>query len=155
TGQVRAQPTHGFAQDPLDPVAADGALVNLARDRLAQAGGARAGQPVQAEQRIAGAAATLEHAGVIDTRTDPGAARESRARVRGHCCRHRGGHVPAPGRGDGPARDQALRRLRPLARRRARILRPPTVFIRARKPWSRLRLRLLGWYVRLVAMATL
>src|SRR5690606_38276921 len=47
---------------------------------------------------------------------------------------------------------QTARRARPLARRRARILRPSAVFMRARKPWSRLRLRLLGWYVRLVAM---
>src|SRR5690606_36956597 len=59
-----------------------------------------------------------------------------------------------PGLRHGAARPgQALRRLRPLARRRARILRPSAVFMRARKPWSRLRLRLLGWKVRLVAMA--
>jgi len=51
------------------------------------------------------------------------------------------------------ARGQTQRRARPLARRRARTLRPSAVFIRARKPWSRLRFRLLGWYVRLVAMA--
>ncbi len=31
------------------------------------------------------------------------------------------------------------------------ILRPPTVFIRARKPWVRARLRLLGWNVRFMA----
>lgn len=42
----------------------------------------------------------------------------------------------------------ATSRLRPLARRRERTLRPPGVFIRARKPWVRLRLMLLGWYVR-------
>ena len=39
----------------------------------------------------------------------------------------------------------AARRLRPLARRRLRMARPPRVFIRARKPWRRfLRIRL-GW----------
>ncbi len=39
---------------------------------------------------------------------------------------------------------QALRRLRPLLRRRLRMARPARVDIRLRKPWSRLRLRLLG-----------
>ncbi len=38
----------------------------------------------------------------------------------------------------------AERRLRPLARRAARILRPPTVALRARNPWRRLRTKLLG-----------
>lgn len=42
---------------------------------------------------------------------------------------------------------QALRRLRPLERRRLRTERPAFVAIRLRKPWSRLRLRLLGWNV--------
>jgi hypothetical protein len=36
-------------------------------------------------------------------------------------------------------RNYADRRLRPLARRRARTLRPPTVAIRFRKPWRRFR----------------
>ena len=44
--------------------------------------------------------------------------------------------------------DQTLRRLRPLARRALRTLRPPLVAMRARKPWVRLRFRLLGWNVR-------
>lgn len=39
---------------------------------------------------------------------------------------------------------QADRRLRPRARRAAMILRPPTVAMRARKPWRRLRTILLG-----------
>src|SRR5262245_30639462 len=39
---------------------------------------------------------------------------------------------------------QALRRLRPRARRAARTLRPPAVARRARKPWRRLRTSLLG-----------
>ena len=39
-------------------------------------------------------------------------------------------------------------RLRPLARRRRSTSRPPRVFLRARKPWVRLRLLLCGWYVR-------
>jgi len=44
----------------------------------------------------------------------------------------------------------ALRRLRPLARRDARIFWPFLVAMRARNPWRRLRFRLLGWKVRLV-----
>ena len=39
---------------------------------------------------------------------------------------------------------QALRTARPLARRAFRTRRPPLVFMRARKPWRRLRLILLG-----------
>ena len=41
-------------------------------------------------------------------------------------------------------------RLRPLARRLLIIARPDFVFIRARKPWVRLRLMLLGWNVLLL-----
>ena len=41
----------------------------------------------------------------------------------------------------------ADKRLRPLARRAFITRRPPTVAIRARKPWRRLRTRLLGWNV--------
>jgi len=48
-------------------------------------------------------------------------------------CRHRGGGAPAL------AADQADRRLRPLALRRASTLRPPLAAMRARKPWRRLR----------------
>ena len=43
---------------------------------------------------------------------------------------------------------QAERRLRPLARRRFRIICPARVDMRARKPCFRLRRRTLGWYVR-------
>src|SRR5690606_13825395 len=151
-GHAGAVVAHAVAQDALDPVAADRAWIDLARHGQAQPRFAVAGQPVQAEQGIAKAAPPVEHAGIFHARTDPGAARESRARVRGHLAGYRGG--PASGR-QGRDANQALRRLRPLARRRARTLRPSAVFMRARKPWSRLRLRLLGWKVRLVAMAAL
>src|SRR3954465_6456301 len=50
----------------------------------------------------------------------------------------------------GPAA-QADSVLRPRARRAASTLRPPTVAVRARKPWRRLRTRLLGWKVRFIA----
>src|SRR5690606_18616541 len=42
------------------------------------------------------------------------------------------------------------RTLRPRARRRLITRRPPTVFMRARKPWVRRRLMVLGWYVLLL-----
>jgi hypothetical protein len=45
---------------------------------------------------------------------------------------------------------QTARRLRPFARRRARTRRPPLVAMRARKPWTRLRCRLLGLNVRFI-----
>eukprot|EP01036_Dinobryon_divergens_P021209 gene21209-29130_t len=40
--------------------------------------------------------------------------------------------------------------LRPMARRRLRILRPFLVAMRARKPWRRVRTRTLGWKVRFI-----
>lgn len=67
---------------------------------------------------------------------------------------------PAPGpEGLGPlherrntGRNQAERRLRPRARRRARTRRPFLVAMRARKPWVRFRLRTLGWNVRFMSV---
>jgi hypothetical protein len=47
-------------------------------------------------------------------------------------------------------RSQADRRLRPLRRRAEMTARPARVRIRRRKPWVRLRRRLLGWNVRLL-----
>ena len=48
----------------------------------------------------------------------------------------------------GARRDQGASRARPLARRAESTLRPPAVFIRARKPCVRLRLTTEGWKVR-------
>jgi hypothetical protein len=44
---------------------------------------------------------------------------------------------------------QPDRRVRPLVRRRDRIVRPARVFMRCRKPWVFARRRVLGWNVRL------
>lgn len=41
----------------------------------------------------------------------------------------------------------------PFRRRRANTLRPPLVFIRARKPCNLFRLRFFGWYVRFITIA--
>jgi hypothetical protein len=46
--------------------------------------------------------------------------------------------------------DQTARRTRPFERRAESTLRPPTVLIRARKPWVRLRLMTDGWNVRFI-----
>ena len=46
---------------------------------------------------------------------------------------------------------QTASRLRPLARRRFSTVRPPSVFMRARKPWVRARRILDGWYVRFIS----
>ena len=47
-----------------------------------------------------------------------------------------------------PATPQGAKRTRPFARRAARTARPAFVLMRARKPWVRLRCKLLGWKVR-------
>ncbi|AEA72210.1 Hypothetical protein PSEBR_m1756 [Pseudomonas brassicacearum subsp. brassicacearum NFM421] len=46
---------------------------------------------------------------------------------------------------------QTARRARPLARRRDRTARPFLVAMRARKPWVRARLIVLGWKVRFMS----
>lgn len=53
-----------------------------------------------------------------------------------------------PGAWRKPARSQAVRRLRPLARRRAMTCLPRRVLIRALNPCVRFRRRTLGWNVR-------
>src|SRR5690606_30017252 len=142
--QSGSQLAEGFAEIALDAVALDRTGVDLARHRQAEARRMSVMQPVQCQQGRGGALALLEHEVELRTRPYPRLARETEIGVRGSCA---GSHV---GTGNST---QAERTLRPLARRRARILRPSAVFMRARKPWSRLRLRLLGWWVRLVAMA--
>src|SRR5690606_15391013 len=142
--QLRPQGAEFLAQGALDPVAADRASVDLARYRQAQAGGLAIAEQGQGEQRGSGAAAVAEDA--VEFGAHANARLAWQAAVHGRSYHDRAASVRA-------AREhQALRRLRPLARRRARILRPSAVAMRARKPWSRLRLRLLGWKVRLVAM---
>lgn len=48
--------------------------------------------------------------------------------------------------------NQAESFLRPRARRARSTLRPPTVAMRARKPWRRARTRRLGWKVRFMSV---
>lgn len=58
--------------------------------------------------------------------------------------RQRGGIAIGRKRAQSARRRYALRRLRPLARREARIFWPFFVAMRERNPWRRLRFRLLG-----------
>src|SRR5690554_1142814 len=147
--QLRPEQAELFPQLALDAVAADCRAVDLARNRQAQPRRRAVIVPVQGHQRRGGAPAVGEDAVEFRTRAD--------ARLPGKGGAHgRTGRFGRRDRGMAAmrrARRQADRRLRPLARRRARILRPSAVFMRARKPWSRLRLRLLGWKVRLVAIS--
>jgi hypothetical protein len=67
------------------------------------------------------------------------------------------GHQPkgvarGQSRGRGEHAAQADRRLRPLARRAARIARPARVRMRSRNPWVRDLRRLFGWKVRLLTV---
>jgi hypothetical protein len=48
-------------------------------------------------------------------------------------------------RGGAGCRVQTASRTRPFARRARRTLRPPMLFMRARKPWVRLRRTTEGW----------
>lgn len=50
---------------------------------------------------------------------------------------------------------QAQSFLRPRFRRARRTLRPPTVALRAKNPWRRLRTRLLGWNVRFIGSSSI
>src|SRR5690606_35404785 len=138
-----------LAQLALDAVASNRGAIDLARNRQAQPRRRAVVVPEQGHQWRGGAPPVGENAVEFRARAD--------ARLPGKGGAH--GRGTGWGRSDRTmaamrrARAQADRRLRPLARRRARILRPSAVFMRARKPWSRLRLRLLGWKVRLVAIS--
>jgi len=56
-----------------------------------------------------------------------------------------GASAPAVSTTPDVVRPQAESRFRPFRRRLAITRRPPTVAIRLRKPWRRLRTNLLGW----------
>ena len=117
-GRARA---HAFAQPAAQAIAIDGAPHHLATDDIADAaGGLRGGRGDQLQEM----------------RVVPDAALEQRfegaraAQPISERCRAGGRHRDAR---------QTVRRARPLARRAARTLRPPTVFMRARKPCVRAR----------------
>src|SRR5690606_15777295 len=126
-----------LAHRTLDAVASDGAAVDLARHGKPQPRRLAVAEEMQGEEGRAGTATLSEHAVEVCARAD--------ARLAGQAAVHQDSGRDGAAGERAAHRHQAVRRLRPLARRRARILRPSAVAMRARKPWSRLRLRLLGW----------
>lgn len=116
-----------FARHAFHPVARDGGFYRGLGHREAQT---RIPALIAARHDlqgiVPGATGVLEYAPVLFWLIQPAAARVTRARQ----------NVV-----------YALRRLRPLARRALITARPPGVAMRARKPWVRLRLIMLGWNV--------
>jgi hypothetical protein len=129
--------TERFAREALDAVALDGVARSLDADGEAEPGLACiVGSGDHEEQRI-GRSLALPVNGV-ELRLVGQAARARKA--------SRDWRAIVTARENG----QTARRLRPFARRRARTRRPPLVAMRARKPWTRLRCRLLGLNVRFI-----
>lgn len=114
----------GFARQALDPVAFHRRSGNLAGNRKADARLRQlAWRRQQGEESIGGTDAGAENAREFVGFQQPVVARETLT----------------------AAERYGQRRARPLARRAFSTLRPPLVAMRARKPWVRLRRRLLGW----------
>jgi hypothetical protein len=119
---------HAFPQTPAESVAIHRARHGLPPDHVADATGIlRSGRGNQLEEMS------------VEPNTDPknrfesGCAPQTMARAPLECNAGLG---------------QTDRRARPLARRAASTLRPPTVLMRARNPWVRARRNFDGWYVR-------
>jgi hypothetical protein len=89
-------------------------------------------QRLQHKPMRRGLAALCRHAQKIRATFEAGGERRG--------VKHAGGAA-----GNRPADPQADSRLRPLARRLASTLRPPTVAMRERNPWRRLRTSFDGW----------
>jgi hypothetical protein len=123
----RSSAARRFAQYPPDAVAIDRVAQDFLPDDVAHAAGRRLGwrgdelQP-RAVVASAGAKYRFERANPAEPVTTSAANLRTGRGRRDCCC------------------DQGASRARPLARRAESTLRPPTVFIRARKPWVRLRL---------------
>lgn len=122
-----------LAQTPADAIADDG-LADLAGDSHAKArGGALllvAGEEKNNQQGSASTAPLLEDTIKLFARSQPMVGRERETPVQGF-----------------DQRSETVRRWRPLARRRARTLRPLLVAMRARNPCFLARRRLFGWKV--------
>lgn len=127
--------TEALADQPLDTVACHGGPGMLACDGQAEPGSTCVVRPREHREAVVdGAGGAAEDPVEIAAREQPGAFRKT-----GRRCRWR--------------RRQTVSRARPLARRALITLRPPRVRMRARKPWSRFRFRLLGWKVRFISQA--
>jgi hypothetical protein len=118
------------AKHPSDAVAIDCARQRLGADHVADpATGARGRRRDKLEKFAFAAPAASIH------RFERACAREPAA-------------ASSPGHRRSVSANQGTSRARPFARRAESTLRPPTVFIRARKPCVRLRLTTEGWNVR-------
>jgi len=136
-GQFVLAVAERFARETLDAIALDGVARGLDADGEPEPGVARfVGTCEHEEQRI-GRTLALPMNGVELGFVGQAARAREASRDR---------RAIVTGRENG----QTARRLRPLARRRARTRRPPLVAMRARKPWTRLRCRLLGLNVRFI-----
>ena len=130
-GQVSLAMPKRLPHDPLQPITRDGVARRLDADRHAQpSSNRRARTGDDEEQRVGGSLAVPMHGVEAGFVGDAARAREASRGV---------------GRTSGGSGGQTARRLRPFARRRLSTSRPPFVAMRARKPWTRLRCRLLGW----------
>ena len=126
-----------FARETLDAIALDGVSCRLDADGEPEPGLARfVGSRDHEEQRIGGSLALPVNGVELGLVGQSARARKA----------SRAGRTVVTARENG----QTARRLRPFARRRARTRRPPLVAMRARKPWTRLRCRLLGLKVRFI-----
>lgn len=128
--EFRLVGTKGFPRLALDPVAANGGRRDLARDGETETRRAdiiRGGE--QREERVGRTETLAENA-------------SKRFRFQQALL---AGKPEVCFRLKRRAYGQSL--ARPFARRALSTLRPPLVAMRARKPWVRLRRRLLGWYV--------
>jgi hypothetical protein len=130
---------HHGAQDPPDAIAGDSALQGFLADHVARAPGRRPRRDRHDLQPHPFAAAS--HAKQVSE--DTGSGQPITAMAAGHAQRRVGDR----------GQRQGVSRARPLARRAESTLRPPTLFIRARKPCVRLRLTTEGWYVRFMMAA--
>jgi hypothetical protein len=129
----------GFAGQPLQAIAIDGALGGSAGDRKPQS---RHADSARTRKHREEAVARPHGLGEYSTELSR-CIEASRERERSIRRQRRAKPI-----------DQGVNRARPLARLAFRTLRPPRVAIRARKPCVRLRRKLLGWNVLFIAART-
>jgi hypothetical protein len=133
--QVLLAVSERFAHEALQSIALDGVAGGLDADCKPEPGAAGIiGTSDDQEQRVRGTLALAMYC--VELRLVGQSARARKGA--------RGERAIVETRGN----DQTARRLRPFARRRLSTRRPPLVAMRARKPWTRLRCRLLGLKVR-------
>ena len=130
--KLRPLAPKAFADQPLEPVPIDGPSGLLLGNRQTQAGTTCFVAYCQhSKPAVGGTPGTVEYTLEISRRQEAGRAGKSAV-----------GNMPGL-----ICPNQGTRRARPLARRAFKTLRPLRVAMRARKPWVRARLSVLGWKV--------